>query len=67
MDLGAAKSLTGARIAWELDGANYRYKVEGSTDNTAWTTLADRTGTTSTSQPARSRSPCSAPRPGTSG
>ncbi|MFD2689235.1 alpha-L-fucosidase [Streptomyces phyllanthi] len=50
VDLGAAKSLTGARIAWELDATNYRYRIEGSTDNTTWTTLADRTGTTSTSQ-----------------
>ncbi|MGY1496853.1 alpha-L-fucosidase [Streptomyces sp. QTS52] len=50
VDLGATKSLTGARIAWELDATNYRYRVEGSTDNTTWTTLVDRTGTTSTSQ-----------------
>ncbi|MDX5566110.1 alpha-L-fucosidase [Streptomyces sp. ID05-04B] len=50
VDLGAAKSVTGARIAWELDATNYRYRIEGSTDNTNWTMLADRTGTTSTSQ-----------------
>ncbi|WP_405959777.1 alpha-L-fucosidase [Streptomyces sp. NBC_00024] len=50
VDLGATKSLTGARIAWELDATNYRYRVEGSTDNTTWTTLVDRTDTTSTSQ-----------------
>ncbi|MCX5051309.1 MULTISPECIES: alpha-L-fucosidase [unclassified Streptomyces] len=50
VDLGAAKSLTGARIAWELESTNYRYRVEGSTDNSTWTTLADRTDTTSTSQ-----------------
>ncbi|MFE7835151.1 alpha-L-fucosidase [Streptomyces sp. NPDC057474] len=50
VDLGAAKSLTGARIAWELDATNYRYRVEGSNDNTTWTTLVDRTDTTSTSQ-----------------
>ncbi len=50
VDLGATKSLTGARIAWELDATNYRYRVEGSTDNSTWTTLVDRTDTTSTSQ-----------------
>ncbi len=50
VDLGATKSLTGARIAWELNATNYRYRVEGSTDNATWTTLVDRTDTTSTSQ-----------------
>ncbi|MGW1747092.1 alpha-L-fucosidase [Streptomyces sp. NPDC002092] len=32
------------------DGANYRYRIEGSTDNATWTTLADLTATTGTSQ-----------------
>ncbi|MFD3498741.1 alpha-L-fucosidase [Streptomyces sp. NPDC058678] len=50
VDLGATKSITGARIAWESDATNYRYRIEGSTDNANWTTLADRTDTTSTSQ-----------------
>ncbi|MCL8017219.1 alpha-L-fucosidase [Streptomyces sp. AS02] len=50
IDLGATTSLTGVRVAWELDATNYRYKIEGSTDNSTWTTLADRTDTTSTSQ-----------------
>lgn len=50
VDLGSTKPITGARIAWELDAANYRYRIEGSTDNTAWTTLSDQTTTTSTSQ-----------------
>ncbi|KOU63167.1 Tat pathway signal protein [Streptomyces sp. MMG1533] len=50
VDLGTTKSLTGTRIAWELDATNYRYRIEGSTDNSTWTTLADRTATTSTSQ-----------------
>lgn len=50
VDLGTIKSLTGTRIAWELDATNYRYRIEGSTDNSTWTTLADRTATTSTSQ-----------------
>ena len=50
VDLGTIKSLTGTRIAWESDATNYRYRIEGSTDNSTWTTLADRTATTSTSQ-----------------
>ncbi|MEV6210690.1 alpha-L-fucosidase [Kitasatospora sp. NPDC051914] len=50
VDLGSTRSLTGTRIAWELDNTNYRYKIEGSTDNSAWTTLADLTATTATSQ-----------------
>ncbi|WP_030324822.1 alpha-L-fucosidase [Streptomyces sp. NRRL B-3229] len=50
VDLGSTRSLTGARIAWELDKANYRYRIEGSTDNSAWTVLVDNTTTTSTSQ-----------------
>ncbi|WP_232247231.1 alpha-L-fucosidase [Kitasatospora azatica] len=50
VDLGSARSLTGARIAWELDQTNYRYKIEGSTDNSTWTTLVDNSATTSTSQ-----------------
>ncbi|MEU5647245.1 alpha-L-fucosidase [Streptomyces milbemycinicus] len=50
VDLGAPTSLTGTRIAWESDGVNYRYRIDGSTDNAEWTTLADHTDTTSTSQ-----------------
>ncbi|WP_367318721.1 alpha-L-fucosidase [Streptomyces sp. HUAS ZL42] len=50
VDLGSTRSLTGTRIAWESDATNYRYKIEGSTDNSTWTTLADLTATTSTSQ-----------------
>jgi alpha-L-fucosidase len=50
VDLGSSKPITGARIAWEFDATNYRYRIEGSTDGTTWTTLADRTATTSTSQ-----------------
>ena len=48
VDLDSAKSITGVRIAWERDATNYRYRVEGSTDNTTWTTLSDRTATTGT-------------------
>ncbi|MFF7521655.1 alpha-L-fucosidase [Streptomyces pseudovenezuelae] len=50
VDLGSTRSLTGTRLAWENDNATYRYRIEGSTDNTTWTLLADRTATTSTSQ-----------------
>ncbi|MFI2206633.1 discoidin domain-containing protein [Streptomyces sp. NPDC020192] len=50
VDLGSTRSLTGTRIAWEKDSANCRCRIEGSTDNSTWTTLADLTGTTSTSQ-----------------
>ncbi|MFE2411747.1 alpha-L-fucosidase [Kitasatospora sp. NPDC059408] len=50
VDLGSIRSLTGTRIAWELDRTNYRYTIEGSTDDAGWTTLADLTATTGTSQ-----------------
>jgi alpha-L-fucosidase len=50
VDLGSTKSITGVRIAWEHDATNYRYRVEGSTDNATWTTLSDRTATTGTGQ-----------------
>lgn len=49
-DLGSERSLTGTRIAWESATTNYRYRIEGSTDNANWTTLADLTATTGTSQ-----------------
>ncbi|WP_020120324.1 RICIN domain-containing protein [Streptomyces canus] len=50
VDLGSTRFVTGTRIAWELDKTNYPYRVEGSTDNTTWTVLADRTATTSAGQ-----------------
>ncbi|MFF4838416.1 alpha-L-fucosidase [Streptomyces sp. NPDC001315] len=50
VDLKSERSLTGTRIAWEFADTNYRYRIEGSTDNAHWTTLADLTATTSTSQ-----------------
>ncbi|MCD9880838.1 RICIN domain-containing protein [Streptomyces guryensis] len=50
VDLGSTRSLTGTRIAWELDKTNYRYKIEGSTDNTTWTMLVDNTATAGTGQ-----------------
>ncbi|MEU3891534.1 alpha-L-fucosidase [Streptomyces sp. NPDC029041] len=50
VDLGTTRSLTGARIAWELADTNYQYKIEGSTDNSTWTMLVDARGTASTRQ-----------------
>lgn len=50
VDLGSEKSLTGTRIVWESAATNYRYRIEGSTDNTNWTTLANLTTTTGTGQ-----------------
>ncbi|PWG14320.1 alpha-fucosidase [Streptomyces sp. V2] len=50
VDLGERRQLTGARIAWEFPDTNYRYRIEGSTDDAAWTTLADLTATTGTAQ-----------------
>ncbi|MFI5556262.1 discoidin domain-containing protein [Streptomyces sp. NPDC051738] len=42
--------MTGTRIAWELDKTNYQYKIEGSTDNSTWTTLVDNTASPGTRQ-----------------
>ncbi|WP_460338214.1 alpha-L-fucosidase [Actinoallomurus acanthiterrae] len=50
VDLGSTRALTGTRIAWEFDNTRYRYRIEGSTNGTTWTTLADLTGTTDTGQ-----------------
>ncbi|RAG86667.1 Tat pathway signal protein [Streptacidiphilus pinicola] len=50
VDLGSTRSLTGTRIAWEMDKTNYRYRIDASTDNRSWTTLVDNTATTATSQ-----------------
>ncbi|GAB3890998.1 hypothetical protein GCM10029964_063450 [Kibdelosporangium lantanae] len=50
VDLGAQTALTGARVAWEFPNRTYRYRIQGSTDGTTWSTLMDRTGNTDTSQ-----------------
>jgi putative membrane-bound dehydrogenase-like protein len=42
VDLGKPQELTGCRIVWEMDGAAYRYTVEGSSDEKAWMTLVDQ-------------------------
>ncbi|MFI1568695.1 discoidin domain-containing protein [Streptomyces sp. NPDC020490] len=48
VDLGAAKPLTGVRVVWKKADTNYRYRLEGSTDESNWTTLADLTMTAGT-------------------
>lgn len=50
VDLRSAEPLHGTRIAWDKGGVNYRYRIEGSTNNSDWTTLTDQTSTDSTAQ-----------------
>ncbi|MFC9930686.1 alpha-L-fucosidase [Streptomyces sp. NPDC127190] len=50
VDLGSPRPLTGSRIAWERDGTDYRYRIEGSVDGRTWTTLVDNTAGTGTAQ-----------------
>ena len=50
VDLGRPEALTGCRIVWEGDNAVYRYKVEGSPDARAWSTLVDATNSTDAHQ-----------------
>ena len=45
IDLGQPEELTGCQIDWEMDGVNYRYKIEGSTDGQKWQMLSDQTKT----------------------
>jgi alpha-L-fucosidase len=49
-DLVQPVDVTGVRIAWELPDTAYRYRVEGSTDGTTWSMLADHTDNTDTAQ-----------------
>ncbi|MFF2148754.1 alpha-L-fucosidase [Kitasatospora sp. NPDC058190] len=49
-DLGSVRPVTGARIAWELPGKAYRFRVDGSTDGSTWSTLADLSGNTTAAQ-----------------
>jgi putative membrane-bound dehydrogenase-like protein len=53
IDLGQPEDLTGCQIEWEMDGVNYRYKVEGSADGKAWNMLADQTKTDDREQSQR--------------
>ncbi|MFD0440270.1 discoidin domain-containing protein [Streptomyces chartreusis] len=52
VDLGSAKALTAVRQRFaETDGSTYKYTVQGSTDNSTWTTLADHSAGVTTSSP----------------
>ncbi len=44
------RAVTGARIAWEQPGKAYRFRVDGSADGSAWSTLADLTGNSAAAQ-----------------
>ena len=41
VDLGETQIVTGCRIMWEKVNTAYQYKIEGSADGNAWTTLMD--------------------------
>jgi hypothetical protein len=49
VDLGGTYTLTGTKVQFQF-ARNYRYKIEVSADNINWTTLVNRTTTTSTAQ-----------------
>jgi hypothetical protein len=49
VDLGASHPLTGSEVMWEF-ARNYKYRVEVSSDNVSWVTVADRTASTSIAQ-----------------
>lgn len=50
VDLGKAYNLSGTEVIWENDGKNYKYIIEGSTDDLNWSIAVDKTNNTSTSQ-----------------
>jgi len=50
VDLGSSMNISGTQVMWEFSGKVYRYRIETSSDNTVWTTAADKTATTSTAQ-----------------
>jgi hypothetical protein len=50
VDLKQPAELSGCVIRWPFKGANYRYKVEGSTDGKGWSMLSDQSQTKSRSQ-----------------
>jgi hypothetical protein len=50
VDLGATSSITGTEIVWELSNVAYKYKIEVSTDNTAWTVVVNKTTNTAVGQ-----------------
>ena len=53
VDLGQPEDLTGCQIDWEMDGVNYRYRVEGSADGKTWQRLSDQTKTEDRDQTVR--------------
>lgn len=50
VDLGQNYNISGTQIIWEKLNRAYQYKVETSSDDSIWKTVADRTGNTEPSQ-----------------
>ena len=50
VDLGKEYNLSGTEVIWESDGKNYKYIIEVSSDDLNWTTVADKSKSTNTSQ-----------------
>jgi hypothetical protein len=50
VDLGSNRSLVGSEVMWQETGVVYKYRVEVSTNNSTWITVADLTNNTNTSQ-----------------
>ncbi|MDB6109464.1 MAG: heme-binding protein [Pedosphaera sp.] len=44
VDLQKPEEITGCRIVWESEDKPFQYKIAGSSDGTAWRTLAEATG-----------------------
>jgi hypothetical protein len=42
--------LVGSEVLWQEAGVVYKYRVEVSTNNSTWTTVADLTNNTNTNQ-----------------
>ncbi len=53
VDLGKPFDVTGCQITWPYDRMNYRFKVEGSPDQSHWLLLSDQTHTASRAQVRR--------------
>jgi hypothetical protein len=50
VDLGAVRALIGSQVVWQHSGRVYKYRVEVSTNNITWMTVADKTNNASTVQ-----------------
>ena len=50
VDLGSTLAIKGSAISWIKAGIAYQYKIETSIDKSTWTTLVDKTSSTSTLQ-----------------